>query len=314
MYDIAVVILDKDEKLHIGRCLERIAALSPRQVFVVDCFSTDGTQRIVEEWQNDKIGQTHFIISSADEFMRRALEKVEEWLTGVSEERFVAALDALLDEKLAAGEYRFKGADGRAAMRDGAIRFFRDFSRKIVQLSDGRCVYFTPDERARRRNEDNAVSWAEYSVHAVTNGGKRLPGKTYNERWLNYHKIEAFNVLESTLRLERCVVRRNENARYDAIMFEGDEVLGRVVNVITRLDDFGNIDANLTEVTFEASSKRVKKAPRLMPLAEAVETVVHRQVAAGSNPSTRGSIPNAALERKGGGIVPRIPNDAPVTA
>ena len=303
MTDIAVIILTKDENLHIGRCLERIAALSPRQFFVVDCFSTDGTQRIVEEWQNDKIGQTHFIISSADEFMRRALEKVEEWLTGVSEERFVAALDALLDEKLAAGEYRFKGADGRAAMRDGAIRFFRDFSRKIVQLSDGRCVYFTPDERARRRNEDNAVSWAEYSVHAVTNGGKRLPGKTYNERWLNYHKIEAFDVLESTLRLERCVVRRNENARYDAIMFEGDDVLGRVVNVITRLDDFGNIDANLTEVTFEASSKRVKKAPRLMPLAEAVETVVHRQVAAGSNPSTRGSIPNAALERKRGGIV-----------
>lgn len=61
--DIAVVILTKDEKLHIGRCLERIAALLPRQVFVVDCFSTDGTQRIVEEGQNDKIGQTHFIIS-----------------------------------------------------------------------------------------------------------------------------------------------------------------------------------------------------------------------------------------------------------
>ena len=39
MSDIAVIILTKDEKLHIGRCLERIAALSPRQFFVVDCFS-----------------------------------------------------------------------------------------------------------------------------------------------------------------------------------------------------------------------------------------------------------------------------------
>ena len=47
MTDIAVIILTKDEKLHIGRCLERIAALSPRQVFVVDCFSTDGTQEQV---------------------------------------------------------------------------------------------------------------------------------------------------------------------------------------------------------------------------------------------------------------------------
>ena len=66
MTDIAIIILTKNEKLHIGRCLGRIAALSPRQIFVVDCFSTDGTQRIVEEWQNDKIGQTHFIISVAE--------------------------------------------------------------------------------------------------------------------------------------------------------------------------------------------------------------------------------------------------------
>ena len=39
MTDIAVIILTKDERLHIGRCLERIAAFSQRKVFVVDCFS-----------------------------------------------------------------------------------------------------------------------------------------------------------------------------------------------------------------------------------------------------------------------------------
>ena len=71
MTDLAVIILTKDEKLHIRRCLERIEPLSPRQVFIVDCLSTDGTQRIVEDWksgavgarQNDKTGQTYFIIS-----------------------------------------------------------------------------------------------------------------------------------------------------------------------------------------------------------------------------------------------------------
>ena len=46
--DIAVIILTKDEKLHIRRCLERLAPLEPRQIFVVDCFSTDGTQDIVK--------------------------------------------------------------------------------------------------------------------------------------------------------------------------------------------------------------------------------------------------------------------------
>ena len=60
MTDIAVIILTKDEKLHIGRCLERIAALSPRQIFVVDCFSTDGTQDIVRYFPaaNSNSGKT----------------------------------------------------------------------------------------------------------------------------------------------------------------------------------------------------------------------------------------------------------------
>ena len=49
MTDVSVIILTKDEKLHIGRCLERLAALSPREVFIVDCFSTDGTQEILED-------------------------------------------------------------------------------------------------------------------------------------------------------------------------------------------------------------------------------------------------------------------------
>ena len=80
MTDVAVIILSKDEKLHIGRCLERLAPLEPRQVFVVDCFSTDGTQEIVTnlaDANSGKTGQTYFPRSAA-EFRRRAQEKVEE--------------------------------------------------------------------------------------------------------------------------------------------------------------------------------------------------------------------------------------------
>jgi len=49
MTDLAVIILTKDEKLHIRRCLERLAPLNPKQIFVVDCLSTDGTQEIARE-------------------------------------------------------------------------------------------------------------------------------------------------------------------------------------------------------------------------------------------------------------------------
>ena len=48
--DISAIILTKDEKLHIARCLERLEPLNPRQIFVVDCFSTDETKSIVESF------------------------------------------------------------------------------------------------------------------------------------------------------------------------------------------------------------------------------------------------------------------------
>ena len=47
--DLAVIILQKNEKLHIKRCLEKLAPLAPRQIFVVDCFSTDGSDKIASE-------------------------------------------------------------------------------------------------------------------------------------------------------------------------------------------------------------------------------------------------------------------------
>lgn len=49
MQDLTVIILTKNERLHIARCLERLAPLEPRRVLVVDCNSTDGTQEIARE-------------------------------------------------------------------------------------------------------------------------------------------------------------------------------------------------------------------------------------------------------------------------
>jgi glycosyltransferase involved in cell wall biosynthesis len=46
--DVSVIILAKDEQLHISRCLSRIERLNPAQIFVVDCFSQDGTSSIAK--------------------------------------------------------------------------------------------------------------------------------------------------------------------------------------------------------------------------------------------------------------------------
>ena len=49
MNDLTVIILQKNEVLHIGRCINRLRDLSPRQIFVVDCFSTDGSDLLAKE-------------------------------------------------------------------------------------------------------------------------------------------------------------------------------------------------------------------------------------------------------------------------
>ena len=51
--DIAAIVLTKNEKLHIKRCLERLRDLNPRQIFIVDCFSTDNTKSIVESFTSN---------------------------------------------------------------------------------------------------------------------------------------------------------------------------------------------------------------------------------------------------------------------
>ena len=43
--DITAIVLSKNESIHINRCIENIKFLC-KKVYVVDCFSTDGTQEI----------------------------------------------------------------------------------------------------------------------------------------------------------------------------------------------------------------------------------------------------------------------------
>lgn len=70
--DISVIILTFNEELHIRRCLEN-ARLFAREIFVVDCFSTDQTVAIAESlgakvvqhaWQNNHAMQFNWALKS----------------------------------------------------------------------------------------------------------------------------------------------------------------------------------------------------------------------------------------------------------
>lgn len=73
MTDLTVVILTKNEKRHIARCLEKLVSLNPRQIFVVDCASNDGTQlisgtngaEVVEhEWPGNQAAQFNWALDN----------------------------------------------------------------------------------------------------------------------------------------------------------------------------------------------------------------------------------------------------------
>ena len=48
MSDISVIVLTKNEERHLPRFFEKIAPLKPKEVFLVDCLSTDQTKEIAE--------------------------------------------------------------------------------------------------------------------------------------------------------------------------------------------------------------------------------------------------------------------------
>ena len=60
MLDLSVVILTGNEEIHIKRCLDRITPYV-KEVFVIDCYSTDKTVEIAQQYENGTILQNKWV-------------------------------------------------------------------------------------------------------------------------------------------------------------------------------------------------------------------------------------------------------------
>lgn len=56
MNNLTAIILTKDEQLHIRRCLENVSHICDK-IYVIDCFSTDETVKICQEFSNVEVVQ-----------------------------------------------------------------------------------------------------------------------------------------------------------------------------------------------------------------------------------------------------------------
>jgi len=170
MTDLSVIILTKNEKLHIGRCLERLVPLEPRQVFIVDCFSTDGTQEIAKdisaslrlsarivphEWPGLYAKQFNWALDNLPIETKWVLRlDADEYLTADTIERFKEELPKLPDDvtglrlelkrRFMGGEIRH-GTNGIMLLRVFRCGVGRCEERAMdehILLSEGRCIDF----------------------------------------------------------------------------------------------------------------------------------------------------------------------------
>lgn len=67
MLDLSVIILTKDEELHIDRCLKNVSAIA-KEIFIIDSFSTDRTLEIAKRYPNVTILQNKWVNNYAYQF------------------------------------------------------------------------------------------------------------------------------------------------------------------------------------------------------------------------------------------------------
>ena len=205
--DVSVVILTKNEKLHIGRCLEKLVPLEPRQVFIADCFSTDETKSIVENFASklatsgQRLTTIHFVEHEwpglyakqfnwaldnlpieakwilrmdADEYLTpETIERLKEELPNMPQD--VSGLNIELKRKFRGGEIRH----GTVGIRQA----------RIFRYGIGRCEDRAMDEHivvSQGRIIDFDGAFYDDSL---------MPFKVWKEKHRGYAKREAMDAI-----------------------------------------------------------------------------------------------------------------------
>ncbi len=174
--------------------------------------------------------------------------KVAEWVRDVSAEAMPGVVAAVLAAQIADGTIVPADEAQRDAIQRDALAFFRYAFGRIVPLPDDRYLYFCPDPRSRARGVSNAEAWAEYAIHGATHGtGFPVPGKPWNGRAHNPHKVENLDRIVRMVRANECLPNPS-----GSISFLGATKRGRHLELVVRLDESANARADVFVVTFEA--------------------------------------------------------------
>lgn len=165
MLDLSVIILTKDEELHLGRCLERLRPLAAKRTIVIDSESTDATCKIAREggaeivvhpWPGNQADQFNWALDNldiktewvlrldADEYLSPELiEEIKEKCPALPHE--VSAVVLPLGRIFLNRELRHGIVNGVSMIRlfrNGRCRYERRLMDEHLQLLSGTTVTF----------------------------------------------------------------------------------------------------------------------------------------------------------------------------
>lgn len=194
----------------------------------------------------------------------------------VEEGPLKASIERILDEGIV--DVRLREGEREKLLR-AALGFHRKYGDMRLPISTGGEMFFAPSHETLARHGGNIdLAWAEYAIHAVTNGNMDKDGKRY--RTFGKEKVEKVNPLIEEIVAEDKVVIEDNKALYFTQIDDGH--IGRLVarpeNGNLRIDD-------LMEVTSTYVGKR-KIPDTAMPLVRAVEAW-----------TARGDIPNPSTDK-----------------
>ena len=212
MIDISIIILTKDENLHIKRCLEKLAPLEPRQVFVVDCYSTDGSDKIAvgmgaqvvyHEWPGLQSVQFNWALDNLtidSEWILRL--DADEYLTDESIEWIKANLGKVAGN-ISALEFTLERKFMGGVIRHGTnsipmVRMFRKGRGRYAETLMDERIFFEGDKLAVPVvfYDDNLNSfgwWKEkHYGYAKREAQQALNGSFQDMRKAKYYKIPPY--------------------------------------------------------------------------------------------------------------------------
>ena len=212
MTDISVIILQKNEVLHIKRCLEMLAPLEPRQIFVVDCFSTDGSDKTAAEmgatvvyhkWPGLQSVQFNWALDNLEIESKWILRlDADEYLTDESIDWLKAKLDKV-EESVCALEFTLERKFMGGVIRHGTngipmVRMFRKGRGRYAEtLMDERIIY-EGDKLAVPvvfyDDNLNSLEWwkEKHRGYAKREAQQALEGSFQDPRKAKYYKLPRY--------------------------------------------------------------------------------------------------------------------------